>query len=225
MMRISAIIPCYNEEASIAAVIRAIPPAVTEIIVVDNNSADRSAEIAARLGARVLSERRQGYGWALRAGFDSASGDIIATLDGDGQYPAECIPDIASRLDRDGLDFISASRFPLQNPASLARVRVIGNRLFTAATNLLFGLALTDSQSGMWVFRRRVLERIRLESGDMPLSQEIKIRMATNPALRFAEHHIPYRARTGDSKLVPWKHGIINLVALLKLRLTLRRRP
>lgn len=222
-MRISAIIPCYNEEESIAAVIRSVPAGVDEIIVVDNNSTDRSAQIASGLGVRVVSEPSQGYGNALKAGFRAATGDVVATLDGDGQYPAELIMELASRLETEGLDFISGSRFPLRDPRSLSAVRVMGNRLFTFAANVLFGLKLSDSQSGMWVFRKAILGVISLESGDMPLSQEIKIRVACDPRFRFTECPIPYRPRTGSSKLIPVKHGLINLAALLKLRFTLRR--
>lgn len=222
-MNISVIIPCYNEEESIAKVIRSVPAGVGEIIVVDNNSRDRTAEIARGLGARVVPEPRQGYGNALKAGFRAAAGDTIATLDGDGQYPAEMIIELAGRLEAEGLDFISASRFPLRDPDSLSAVRVMGNRLFTFAANMLFGLKLSDSQSGMWVFRRTILDVISLESGDMPLSQEIKIRVACDPRFRFAERSIPYRPRMGSSKLIPVKHGFINLWALLKLRVTLRR--
>jgi glycosyltransferase involved in cell wall biosynthesis len=223
MNRISVIIPCYNEEASVADVIRAVPADVFEIIVVDNNSHDRTAEIARNAGARVVQETRQGYGAALKAGFRAAQGEIIATLDGDGQYPAEKIFEIASDLDRERLDFISANRFPLDNPRSLARTRVVGNMLFTFATNILFGLRLRDSQSGMWIFRRKVLESIWPTSDGMPLSQELKIRAATARNIRFGEYHIPYRLRSGHSKLIPWKHGLINLASLLWLRGTLWR--
>ena len=222
-MRISVVIPCYNEEESIAKVIESIPEGVHEVLVVDNNSTDGTAAKARERGARVVFEPKQGYGSALKAGFCNASGEVIATLDGDCQYPAELILEMAKFLEEERLDFLSGNRFPLKIKGSINRTRIVGNKLFTVATNLIFPIRVKDSQSGMWVFRKKVLDHINLESDDMPLSQEIKIKVATHPSLKFAEYHIPYYPRTGESKLLPVKHGFINLYNLLKLRLTHKR--
>jgi len=124
---------------------------------------------------------------------------------------------MAALLDSPGLDFVSGNRFPLQGDA-INIVRVFGNKFLTLATNIVFSLKIKDSQSGMWVFKRKLLETIQLESDDMPISEEIKIRVATNPNLGFTEHHIPYYERGGVSKLSPIKHGIKNLLFILKLR-------
>ncbi len=221
---ISVVIPCYNEEASIGVVLDSLPAGGGEVIVVDNNCTDRTAAIATAAGARVVRETTPGYGAALQAGFRAARGDIIVTLDGDGQYPANLIPELVRELDTSGLDFISASRFPLSDRQALTAMGVFGNRVLTVATNLLFGLRLADSQSGMWIFKRSVLDRINLESNNMPLSEEIKIRVATHPALKFAERHIPYHPRLGTSKLVPLKHGLMNLWFLVHLRFNLHHR-
>lgn len=217
-MRISAVIPCHNEEESIGKVIRSIPKEVDGVIVVDNNSTDRTAEIARHLGARVVPETKKGYGAALKAGFRAAEGDIIATLDGDGQYPAEKIVEIARYLEANSLDFISASRFPLDDKSVMPVVRQRGNAFLALAMNILFGLNIKDSQSGMWVFRKKILDDSMPASDDMPFSEELKIRVARNKKYRFAEYHIPYFARGGESKLVPWKHGWMNLRYLFKLR-------
>ncbi len=172
----------------------------------------------------MVSEKRQGYGATIRRGFQVAKSDIFVVLDGDGQYPAEKIEEIVDYLIKNGLDFISCSRFPLQDKKSLPFVRCLGNKLFNIATNILFGLKIRDSQSGMWVFKKSVLNKIKLESDDMPLSEEIKIRVSKNKELRFEEYPIPYYERIGESKLFPLKHGIINLLYLLKLRCELWRR-
>lgn len=215
---ISVVIPCYNEEASIGVVLKSLPSNLGEVIVVDNNCTDRTAEIATAAGARVVKEAVPGYGAALKAGFRAAREDIIVTLDGDGQYPAALIPELVRQLETSGLDFISASRFPLDDRQALTTMGIFGNRVLTVAANLIFGLRLADSQSGMWIFKRSVLNHITLESNDMPLSEELKIRVATHPALKFAERHIPYHPRLGTSKLVPLKHGIMNLWFLVRLR-------
>ena len=96
--------------------------------------------------------------------------------------------------------------------------RVLGNRLLTVAANIMFGLRLRDSQSGMWVFKKKVLEMIRFENSSMPFSEEIKIKVAKHPQLRLGEYHISYAPRVGDSSLFPLKHGWQNLTYLLKLR-------
>jgi len=225
MASISVIIPCYNEEESIAQVIHAIPDGVLEILVIDNNSTDRTAEIAREAGARVITEVQQGYGPALACGFRSAQGDIIATLDGDNQYPSYAIMEIVKFLEAHDLDFVSAARFPLDDKNSESFIRKVGNFGLTLATNLLFFLSLRDAQSGMWVFRKNALNHLKLEqtreSKGMSLTQEIKVRAATNPKIRFAEYHIPYHPRLGKSKLNLFRDGWRMLVFLFKLRFKL----
>ncbi|MBI1960850.1 MAG: glycosyltransferase family 2 protein [Candidatus Liptonbacteria bacterium] len=222
-MRVSVVIPCHNEEDSIEKVIRAVPPEVAEILVVDNNSTDRTADIARAHGARVVEETQQGYGPALACGFRNATGDIIATLDGDNQYPPYMVMKIAEHLVANNLDFISAARFPLDDTGSMPFVRRFGNWGLTLATNVLFLLSLRDAQSGMWIFRKSALAHLKLEqtkeSKGMSLTQEIKVRAAIHPDIRFAEYHIPYHPRLGESKLNPFRDGWRMLMFLLKLRL------
>jgi glycosyltransferase involved in cell wall biosynthesis len=218
-MRVSVVIPCCNEEESIEEVIRSVPQEVHEILVVDNNSTDRTVEIAIRNGARVVEERKQGYGAALKCGFRNAAGEIIATLDGDNQYPACKIMEIAELLVANNLDFISASRFPLDHWRSMPLLRIIGNFGLTLATNILFNLRLGDAQSGMWLFRKEVLGKVHLESDGMALTEEIKVRVAIHPEIRSAEHHIPYHPRLGKSKLNPFADGCRMFIFLCKLRI------
>lgn len=217
---LSIIIPCHNEESSIGNVIRALHyiKIPKEIIVVDNGSTDRTRETAREGGATVIHEGRQGYGYALKAGFAHARGEVIATLDGDEQYPAEKLEELVHELTGKNLDFISAARFPLRNKHSLSWTRRFGNKLLTFAGNLIFGLKLKDSQSGMMIFKRKVLEQFKLESNGMALSEEIKIKAVTDKSLRFEECNIPYHPRSGVSKLFPIRHGIENILFLFKLK-------
>ncbi len=215
-MKISVVIPCYNEEKTIEKVIKNIPQDVFEIIVVDNNSTDKTAEIAKKLGAKVVKEKRQGYGYALQRGFKEAQGDIVVTLDGDGQYPSEKINELINYFLENNLDFLNCSRFPLQNPSSIPFFRKIGNYFFNFIIFILFGIKTKDSQSGMMIFKKEILKKINLESGDMSLSEELKIKTILN-GFKYEEINIPYYPREGKSKLIPLKHGFINLNFLFNL--------
>ncbi len=218
---ISVLMPCYNEEGGVATVIPVLPDFIDEIIVVDNNSTDNTAKVAERLGARVVFEGRQGYGAAYKKGFSEVKTDIVITMDGDGTYPAHAIPYLLDILEIDELDFISAARIPIQFGHSLNMIqRYVGNIILTAATFLLFGVRLRDSQSGMWVFRRSILDKVRVESDGMPFSEEFKIRAYKNREIKAREVPVQfkYKLRVGDSKLNLWDDGLKNLLYLAKLR-------
>jgi glycosyltransferase involved in cell wall biosynthesis len=216
--RISVVIPCYNEEEGIARVIPSLPGSIDEIIIVDNNSTDRTAEVAKRLGVRVVFEARKGYGAAYKAGLAAVTGDITVTMDGDGTYPADQIEEcVEYLLDRD-LDFVSASRFPLQDAAAMNISNRIGNWVLTAATLILFWRGIRDSQSGMWIFRSALYGELVPKSDGMPFSEEIKIKAIRHPGVKFDEHHILYRPRIGEVKLQKWRDGLRNLWYLVRLR-------
>jgi glycosyltransferase involved in cell wall biosynthesis len=217
-LTISVVIPCYNEADGIRAVFEQIPDYVDEVVVVDNRSTDGTGDVARSLGAKVVYEAKQGYGAAYKAGLPAATGEIIATLDGDGTYPAEEIARLVDLLEDGGHDFISASRFPLRNPESMPLTNQFGNRVLTIATRLLFGHPIVDSQSGMWVFRKSILPKLRLTSDGMPFSEEIKLEALANPGVRFFEGHIPYYQRIGEVKLRRWSEGFENLLFLVRKR-------
>ncbi len=222
--RISVVIPCHNEEEGVRATIEQMPAIVDEVVVVDNASTDRTAEVARALGARVIPESRKGYGRAYKTGFENARGDIIVTMDGDGTYPPNSIPLLLHVLLEERIDFMSARRWRSKNDKSKSPLRLIGNAVLSTGTMLLFRRFLIDSQSGMWIFRRDILQRIRPESDGMALSQEIKILAFTHPDIRCLEMPIYYGDRVGESKLNLWRDGFGNLLALGKLRMSLRRR-
>jgi glycosyltransferase involved in cell wall biosynthesis len=217
-LKISVVIPCYNEEDGIRHTIGRLPSCVDEVVVVDNNSTDRTAEVAATLGARVVSEKRKGYGAAYKAGLPAVTGDITATLDGDGTYPAEQIPEVVDHLIEQQLDFVSASRFPLTNPRAMSFSNKVGNLVLTAGMVVLYGRAVRDSQSGMWVFRSAVYPRLRVTSDGMAFSEEIKIEAIRRADVRFGECHIDYHPRVGEVKLQKWRDGFKNLFFLVKKR-------
>jgi glycosyltransferase involved in cell wall biosynthesis len=216
-LTISVVIPCYNEEDGVREVIGRMPAAVDEVVVVDNNCTDRTAEVARSLGAVVVAEKRPGYGAAYKAGMKAASRDLIITLDGDGTYPPEDIPRLVDTLVDRGWDFLSASRFPLSDPAAMEFSNRVGNWVLTVAAAVLFLKPIRDSQSGMWVFRRALLERLRLTSDGMAFSEEIKLEALMRGG-RFGEAHIPYGARIGEVKLQKWRDGWDNLSFLVRKR-------
>jgi len=197
-LKLSVVIPCYNEEDGVREVIGRMPAAVDEVVVVDNNCTDRTAEVAAGLGARVVPERTPGYG----------------------TYPPEEIPRLVDELEHRKWDFLSASRFPLTDRNAMHFSNRLGNWVLTVAAGVLFFKPIRDSQSGMWVFRRPALERMRLTSDGMAFSEEIKLE-AVLRGLAFGEAHIPYGARIGEVKLQKWRDGWDNLLFLVRKRLGL----
>jgi dolichol-phosphate hexosyltransferase len=215
---VSVVIPCFNEERGIAAVLSSLPTFIDEVVVVDNNSTDETGRIAAEMGARVIFETKKGYGNAYQAGLPRARCDIVATTDGDGTYPTHSIGPIIDYLLDNNLDFVSASRFPLRNPKSMRFRNVLGNKILTYVTRVLWLRWIADSQSGMWVFRRELLDYIRPRNGGMPFSEEIKLE-TIDKGFRFGEYHIDYSERIGETKLYAWRDGVDNLLYLFRLRL------
>jgi glycosyltransferase involved in cell wall biosynthesis len=216
-LTISVVIPCYNEEGGIREVLARIPKSVDEVVVVDNNCTDRTAEVATSMGARVVAEKTPGYGAAYKAGLAAARSDVIVTLDGDGTYPPEEIPRLVDQMIERRWDFLSASRFPLVDRNAMHLTNRLGNWVLTVAAAVLFFKPIRDSQSGMWVFRRTALGRMRLTSDGMAFSEEIKLE-ALLRGLKFGEGHIPYGERVGEVKLQKWRDGYQNLAFLVRKR-------
>ena len=212
------IIPCLNEEQGIEQVLRRMPEFVDEVIVVDNNSTDRTAEVAEKLGAFVIREQVRGYGRSYKKGFAHASGDIIITLDGDHSYPPDAISYLIEAFLHLEADFLNASRFPVRDSRAMSFKHKFGNWVLSVAMSFLFFRWVRDSQSGMWVFRRSILEEMTLESDGMAFSEEIKIEALKNPNVRFQEISIQYSSRLGEIKLNPWRDGFANLFFLVKKR-------
>ncbi|MEM0141113.1 MAG: glycosyltransferase family 2 protein [Thermoplasmatales archaeon] len=214
---ISYVIPAMNEEATIGSVIDSIRRLDKdgEIIVVDSDSTDRTAEIALSKGAIVVNEKIKGYGYAYKKGFSVASGDIICTLDGDGTYPAF---NIASLLDalNGGADFVSGERLSGVTKEAMNSMHMAGNVILKFLCRVLFMVDIKDSQSGMWLFKKEILQDILPVGTGMEFSEEIKIRAAVK--FCYAEVPIKYERRMGEKKLKPWKDGIRNLLFLFKLR-------
>src|SRR6202521_165150 len=168
---ITVIIPCLNEEQGVEKVLRAMPEFVDEVIVVDNNSTDRTSEVAASLGAKVIREDVRGYGRAYKRGFAAATSDLIVTLDGDHSYPVEAISYLLEAFLHLEVDFLNASRFPVRDSHAMSFKHKVGNLILSLAMSALYFRWVRDSQSGMWVFRRSILSDMKLESDGMAFSE------------------------------------------------------
>ena len=220
---ITVIIPCLNEEHGIEKILSSMPDFVDETIVVDNNSTDRTAEVARSLGAKVIREEVRGYGRSYKRGFANATGDLIITLDGDHSYPVDALSYLIEAFLHLDVDFLNASRFPVRNVNAMSIKHKFGNLLLSIAMSLLYFRWVRDSQSGMWVLRRSILAGMQLESDGMAFSEEIKIEALKNSRIRFGEIYIQYSSRLGEIKLNPWRDGFYNLFFLVKKRFRRKR--
>lgn len=206
---VSLVIPALNEESGVEATIRRAPPNLHEIIVVDGGSKDATVARATALGAKVIVETRRGYGRAYRRGFAEATGDVIATSDADGTYPVEMIPHVVSFLTRKNLDFVSCSRLPLADAKSMRALNKLGNVAMSLAATALYLHPFRDISSGMWVFRRSVLDDLELRSTGWVFSNEVKLEAYFTRPAKFAEFVIPYDDRVGATHNVTiWRTGV-----------------
>jgi glycosyltransferase involved in cell wall biosynthesis len=226
--RLSIVIPALNEKEGIEKTIQAIPKEQlqgmgydVEVVVVDNGSEDQTGELARRAGAEVVFEPRRGYGSAFKAGFSHAKGDIIATADADATYPVEELTRLVEILEDEALDFLTTNRFAFLESGAMSIRHRLGNNMLALATRILFGLNMRDPESGMWVFSRGILSNLKLTSDSWPFSHEIKIEACYFNKCRWKEVAIPYRARSGQTKLLSgWKVGLVDLLHLVKKRIS-----
>lgn len=224
---LSIVIPALNEEHGIDETLGAVPEKElgalgykVEIIVVDGNSKDRTREIAKRHGAKVILEKKRGYGLALRTGFNAASGEFIVSSDADHTYPLEKIPELLNLMKAYGLDFLSTNRFESMEAGAMSGRNRLGNWALSSVARILFSIPFQDSQSGMWLMRKGVWEKIaqKVKDNRMAFSQEIKIEAFRN-GFKCSEIPVRYGKRHGEVKLNAWKDGIGNLMALFSKRM------
>ena len=140
------------------------------------------------------------------------NGEIIVTLDADGTYPAELIPEYIQQLNEKNMDFITVNRFSEIENGAMSLLHRFGNKILSSVMRLLYSVDVKDSQSGMWIMRRSFVKGINLKSDDMSLSEEIKI--IAFKFFRSVELDGKYFKRTGTAKLDTIKHGWYNLLYL-----------
>lgn len=217
--RIAVLLPCYNEEAAIAQTVagfRAALPSAA-IYVYDNNSKDRTIEVARAAGAIVRSERMQGKGNVVRRMFADVDADIYVMADGDATYDAEAAPQLVRRLIDEQLDMVVGSRVT-QHDAAYRRGHVMGNKLLTGMLAKLFGRSFTDILSGYRVFSRRFVKSFPVLSGGFEIETEISVH-ALELRMPVGEVETRYFARPegSASKLSTYSDGfrILNTIVTL----------
>ncbi len=218
MTMLSVVIPAYNEEDGLRAVLEQVldvQPALAsvglsdvEVIVVDDGSTDGTAEqVTGLTGVRLIRHRHNaGYGAALKTGFAAARGEWIAFLDADGTYPAAELPALCRIAVAGTADLVIGSRMAGRE-SQMPLVRRIGNLLFARLVSLASAQPVSDSASGMRVFRRSILERILPLPDGLNLTPVMSIR-ALHEGLHVVEVPITYRERTGRSKLNVMRDGM-----------------
>jgi glycosyltransferase involved in cell wall biosynthesis len=219
-VKVSVVIPCLNEQASIERCVTDALAAMQgqgwegEVIVADNGSDDRSAELAREAGAMVVHEPRRGYGSAYRAGFAAAQGDYIVMADADLTYDFGDIPRFVTKLD-EGADLVMGDRMKGIQPGAMPWLhRYIGNPLLTGILNLFFRTGVRDAHCGMRAVRRSALPRLDLRTTGMEFASEMVIR-AGKERLEIEEIPIHYHPREGESKLSSFRDGWRHLRFLL----------
>lgn len=217
--RIAVLLPCYNEEAAIAQTIAGFRAAFPDaaIYVYDNNSRDRTVEVARAAGAIVRGERMQGKGNVVRRMFADIDADIYVMADGDATYDAGAAPGMVGQLTREGLDMVVGTRVH-EAAEAYRRGHVLGNRAMTGLLAHLFGRSFTDIFSGYRVFSRRFVKSFPVLSSGFEIETEISVH-ALELKMPVGETETRYFARPegSASKLNTYRDGfrIAKTIAVL----------
>jgi glycosyltransferase involved in cell wall biosynthesis len=228
MPKLSVVIPCYNERATLETVldrVRATPVKDVEIVVVDDCSTDGTRDLLrekleAQVDRVVYHPHNQGKGAALRTGFEAATGDIVLIQDADLEYDPQEYPRLMRPILEGQADVVFGSRF---SGGDAHRVlyfwHYLGNRFLTLLSNAFTNLNLTDMEVCYKVFRREVLQQIRIEEDRFGFEPEITAKVA-RLGCRVFEVGISYSGRTyGEGKKIGWRDGIRAIVCILKYNL------
>lgn len=222
---VTVVFPCLNEEASVGRCVRdalracAVGRLSAEVVVVDNNSTDGSVAAATAAGARVVAERRSGYGSALQAGIRAARGRIVVMADADCTYELSRIPDLVGPIQRGSADLVLGARLQSASHQTMPLLhRFVGTPVLTFLVARAAGgeLSISDSQSGFRAFRRDRMLDLGLRGSGMEFASEMLVQ-AVRAGWRIGEIPTQYSERVGDSKLNTiadgWRH--LQLIATL----------
>lgn len=227
-MKLSIVIPCYNEKATIEEVIaavRAAPVKETEIIVVDDCSTDGTRDllkekIAPLVSKVVYHEVNQGKGAALRTGFQSATGDVVIIQDADLEYDPQEYPKLLKPIIDGKADVVYGSRFAGGESHRVVYFwHMMGNEFLTFLSNAFTNINLTDMETCYKVFRKEIIDQITVEEDRFGFEPEITAKVA-KLRCRIFEVGISYYGRTYDEgKKIGWKDGFRAIYAILKYNL------
>ena len=217
-LKICAVIPAFNEEASIGSVVLKAKNHVDKVVVVDDGSTDNTMEVAELAGAEVIRhEKNMGKGAALCTGFKYVSknpGDIIVTLDADGQHNPDEIPRLLVPIVTDEADVVNGSRYINGNGGNTPLYRRIGQGVLDKVTNINSGLNVTDTQSGFRAFAVHTVPVFRFNQSGLAIESEM-LTDAANAGLRIKETEVKVRYDVDCSSEHPVKHGVRVLMNVL----------
>jgi len=232
-MKVSIVIPCYNEKDTIEKIVEAAcnaPLESKEIIVVDDGSRDGTQTVLEKKLSRRVDEIiyhpvNRGKGAALRSGFAAASGDIILVQDADLEYSPDEYPLLLEPLISGKADVVLGSRFMGGRPHRVLFFwHMIGNRFLTLLSNMLTNLNLTDMETGYKAFTASLIKSIQIEEDRFGVEPEIVAKLA-RAGCRIYEVGVSYSGRTyREGKKINWKDGVRAIYAILKYNLQSRRK-
>ena len=226
-MKLSIIIPCYNEKNTICSLINAVkesPVAQKEIIVVDDGSKDGTREVLETLRSQdikiIYPQTNQGKGAALRNGFAAATGDICIVQDADLEYDPQELPIVIQPILDGKADVVFGSRFQSGRPHRVVYFwHRVGNGFLTLLSNILTDLNLSDMETCYKAFRREVIQSIKIQENRFGFEPEVTAKVA-KMKLRIYEVGISYYGRTyEEGKKIGWKDGFRAIYCILKFNL------
>ncbi len=230
-MILSVVIPCFNECNTIESIVEAVrssPVQTVEVIIVDDGSTDGTRELlqskpAGWVDKIVFQERNRGKGAALRAGFASATGDLVIVQDADLEYDPREYPILIAPILENRADVVFGSRFASGRPHRVVYFwHMVGNRFLTLLSNMFTNLNLSDMETCYKVFRRELLQKIIIEEDRFGFEPEIVAKIARTEA-RIYEVGISYYGRTySQGKKIGWKDGFAAIFAIVKYNLIVR---